>query len=257
MSGKTAIVFTCSHSDPAVSNLRFNWLGELIYDIRPDYVVDLGDGADMKSLNSFDKGKPENIVAQNYEKDIDAWNDSRERLWFRIRKNKVKKPASYGAEGNHENRIKKAISLDPRLHGEKYGLSFAHLETNRWFDEYHEYENEAPAVFNYDGIDYAHFLASGNFGTSMSGEHHAYNLLKKRMRSCTVGHSHKRNIYFRDDARAIGLVAGCFKGADEEWAGQANDEWWSGVIIKRNIEAGYYEPQFVSLALLEKEYKDR
>ena len=53
MSNKTAIVFSCAHVDPSIDNDRFDLLGELIYDINPSYVVDLGDGADMKSLNSF------------------------------------------------------------------------------------------------------------------------------------------------------------------------------------------------------------
>ena len=91
----------------------------------------------------------------------------------------------------------------------------------------------------------------------MSGEHHAYSLVKKRHSSITVGHSHRRHIYFKDDAHpkpSIGLVAGCFKGSEEGWAGQANLEWWKGVVIKRNIDNGTYDPEFVSLERLKAEY---
>ena len=551
--GKTVVVLTCAHAEPEVSNERFTWLGEFLYDIKPDYVVDLGDGADMRSLNSFDTTKPQAIVSQNYGADIDAYNDAMERMRHPFRKHHRKRPRFYGFEGNHEcfqghtdiyvrdrgwvpasgittndyvmtmsgwekvekvhrhwyegsmisfgrreftvtpnhrvyyyttqdkllvkkakdcpeefdvpmateghteglnltddqirfcamaltdsyhtgkkvilyqsgdnaqffrdvldnlnikykekrrdrapkeicgkvlkntqlayefsmdrppwspdqnkripdkffaldevqaqifldtlifcdgssfkdrqstvfygkkeicdgvqafcnfhnnraslteyrpghwrvninprskfrvkkkvtgpikdwvycitvpsgnflarqngfsvftgnSRIKKAIVHDPRLEGDRYGISFSHLNTDRWFDEYWPYENSAPAIHNYDGVDYAHYISSGNYGTAMSGEHHAYNLLKKRLRSTTVGHSHLRSIYFRDDAKAIGLVAGCFKGADESWAGQANRSWWSGVVVKRNLEDGYYEPQFISLKQLEEEY---
>lgn len=251
---KTAVVFTCSHADPRVSNNRFSWLGDFIFDIKPDYVVDLGDGADMRSLNTYDTRYPESVVLQSYEQDINYYNDAQERLRWKFKAQKKKKPAWFGFEGNHENRIKKAISTDPRLEGTNYGISFNHLNTNDWFTEYHEYSNSAPAIYNYDGIDYAHFIAAGNYGTAMSGEHHAFNLLKKRMRSVTVGHSHKRNVYFRDDAKAIGLVAGCYKGAPESWAGQANDEWASGVVVKRNIDNGYYDFQWVSIEALEREY---
>jgi len=257
MSSKTAVVFTCSHTDPKVSNDRFNWLGNLLYDVRPDYVVDLGDGADMKSLNSYDTRKPEAIVAQNYGEDIEHYNDAQERLRHLFKKHKRKRPAFYGFEGNHEHRIKTAIGHDPRLEGKKYGVSFSHLNTDKWFEEYHEYINSAPSISSYDGVSYAHYIASGNYGAAMSGQHHAYALVQKRYSSTTVGHSHKRSMYFKDDASpcsAIGLVAGCFKGGDEGWAGQANNEWWKGVIIKRNIEGGLYEPQFVSLKTLEEEY---
>ena len=257
MTSKTAIVFTCAHSDPRSDNSRADLLSSLIYDVRPDYVVDLGDTADLQSLSSHDTRYPQALVTASYEADINQYNDFQQRLRHKIKKAKVKRPAYFGHEGNHENRIKKALKNDPRLEGDRYGVSFKHLQTNYWYDEYHEYKNSAPAISEYDGVTYAHFIASGNYGTAMSGEHHAYNLLKKRHVSTTVGHSHKRSMFFKDDAYpngAIGLVAGCFKGRQEEWAGQANNEWWKGVVIKRNIDNGMYDPEWVSMDRLEKEY---
>ena len=254
---KTAVVLTCAHSDPSIPNERFDWLGEFLYDIRPDYVIDLGDGADLKSLNSFDTRYPQAIVAQNYESDINHYNDAMDRMRRKFRTMKKRRPAFFGFEGNHENRIKKAIANDPRLEGATYGISFSHLQTDVWFDEYHQYNNSAPAIFDYDGVSYAHYIASGNYGTAMSGLHHAYGLVQKRHCSTTVGHSHKRSLFFKDDAHpnpTIGLVAGCFKGGEEGWAGQSNMEWWKGVIVKRNVQDGYYEPEFVSLGRLRDVY---
>ena len=257
MAEKTAVIFTCSHADPSVDNSRFSWLGEFLYDIKPDYVVDLGDGADMRSLNTYDTRYPQAVVSQSYEKDIDSYNDAQERLRWKFRHNKKKRPFWIGFEGNHENRIKKAIAHDPRIEGDRMGISFKHLQTDHWFDEYHEYENSAPAIFDYDGVSYAHYFSSGNYGSATSGLHHAYTLLQNRNHSSTCGHSHKRSLYFKDGAHPrgiIGLVAGCFKGAKESWAGQANHEWWSGVVVKRQIEKGLYEPEFISLKSLEKMY---
>jgi len=251
---KTAVVFSCAHCDPAISNERFSLLGEFIYDIKPDYVVDLGDGADMRSLNTFDTRSPQAIVSQSYQEDIEQYNEAQDRLRWKFRHHKRKRPAYYGFEGNHEHRIKKALSSDPRLEGTKYGISFSHLQTNHWFDEYHEYHNSAPSIHDYDGVSYAHFFSAGNFGTAMSGMHHANSLLANRFKSSTCGHSHKRDIKFKDAAGALGLVVGCFKGADEGWAGQANLDWWSGVVVKREISNGVYEPEFVSLAALRREY---
>jgi hypothetical protein len=196
-------------------------------------------------------------VNQSYERDIDHYNDAQERLRWKFRHNKKKMPDWYGFEGNHENRIKKAVAHDPRIEGGRYGVSFKHLQTDHWFDEYHEYENSAPAIADYDGVSYAHYFSSGNYGTATSGTHHAYSVLQNRNYSSTCGHSHKRSLYFKDGAHPrglIGLVAGCFKGKDEGWAGQANREWWSGVVIKREVEQGLYEPQFISLKTLEQMY---
>ena len=257
MTGKTAVVFTCAHADPSVGNERFSWLGAFLYDLKPDYVVDLGDGADMRSLNTYDTRYPQQIVNQSYEKDIDSYNDSQDRLRHLFRYHRRKRPAWFGFEGNHENRIKKAIAHDPRVEGSRHGISFGHLQTDHWFTEYHEYTNSAPAIYDYDGVSYAHYFASGNYGTPVSGTHHAYSLLQHRNHSSTCGHSHKRSMYFKDSSHPkgiIGLVAGCYKGKDEGWAGQANREWWQGVVIKRELDNGLYEPQWVSMATLRREY---
>ena len=254
---KTAVVLSCGHTDPNVSNERYDWLGEFLYDLKPDYVVDLGDGADMKSLNSYDTRYPQAIVSQSYEKDIEHYNEAMERMRYRFKKQRRKRPTYIGFEGNHENRIKKAIQFDPRLEGSKYGVSFSHLQTDKWFDEYHEYHNSAPAIADYDGVSYAHYFSAGNFGTATSGTHHAYTLLQNRNYSSTCGHSHKRSIYFKDSAHPraiIGCVVGCYKGAEESWAGQANQDWWKGVVIKREIDNGVYEPEFISMKRLQEVY---
>ena len=65
------------------------------------------------------------------------------------------------------------------------------------------------------------------------------------------------DVKFKDASHpngVIGLVAGCYKGAAEGWAGQANREWWSGVVVKREVSNGMYEPQFVSQATLKEMY---
>jgi hypothetical protein len=257
MSGKTVVVWSCAHADPSVSNERFDWLGRFIYDLKPDMCIDLGDGADMRSLNSYDTRYPAAIVSQSYAKDIESYNDSQERLRAPFKYHKRKRPFWVGFEGNHCNRIKKAIAVDPRLEGQKYGISFGHLQTSTWFDEYHEYTNSAPAIADYDGVSYAHYFGAGNYGRPVSGTHHAFSLLSNRNHSSTCGHSHKRSVYFKDSAHPkpiIGLVAGCFKGAEEAWAGQANAEWAKGIVVKRELRDGVYDPQWISMEFLQREY---
>ena len=87
--------------------------------------------------------------------------------------------------------------------------------------------------------------------------HDAYSVISNRNHSSTCGHSHKRSLYFKDAAHPrpiIGLVAGCFKGAEESWAGQANNEWWKGIVVKRELDKGVYEPEFISMKRLEEMY---
>ena len=251
---KNILVFSCGHADPDHSNERFDWLGSFIYDKRPDMVIDLGDGADMKSLNSYDTRYPQALVAQSYEKDIEVYNDSQKRLRHRFKKAKKKKPTWIGFEGNHENRIKKYLAEHPRMEGQTHGVSFRHLQTDKWFDEYHEYENGGPAIANYNGVDFSHFFSSGNFGSATSGLHHAYSVINNRHNSSVCGHSHKRNLYFKDGAGSIGMVVGCYKGHEEGWAGQSNLDWWHGVVLMKDVDNGMFEPEFYSLKELEREY---
>lgn len=254
---KTAVVFTCAHSSPDVSNERFTWLGNFIEDIKPDYVVDLGDGADMSSLNSYDSRYPKAIVAQSYEADVDCYNEAQDRIWGRYTLKKKKRPFRIGMEGNHENRIKKAVALDPRIEGGRYGISFSHLQTDHWFDEYYEYRNGGPDITVVDGVSYAHYFSAGNYGTAMSGMHHGYSLIQQRHSSSVCGHSHKRSVYFKDDAYpkpSIGMVVGCYKGKEEGWAGQANNSWWRGIVVMRSVDSGVFDPEFISMDRLKEAY---
>lgn len=254
---KTAIVYTCAHAKPEVNNDRAVWLGKLIYDVRPDYVVDLGDKWEMNSLSSYDTRYPQKMVLKSYEKDIDSGNDFNEKVKWQFVKNNRKQPTWYGFMGNHEERLLRALALDPQLEGDRHGISLKHFELSRWYNEYYPYEYGGPALREIDKVTYGHYLSSGAYGRAMGGDHHAFNMLKKRASSISVGHSHKLDYKIKLDAYPhpiAALVAGCFKGEKESWAGQANDEWWSGVVIKRNIDNGSYDPQFVSLKALEKTY---
>jgi hypothetical protein len=250
LSSKTVVVFSCAHADPSTSNVRFKALGQFLYNLKPDMVFDLGDGADMRSLNSYDERYPKALATQSYERDIESYNNAQELIRQPFKQNHKKQPYWVGFEGNHEHRIKRYLALNPRSEGEKYGVSFSHLQTDYWFDDYHEYENDGPAIATYDGVAYAHYFTTGNSATATSGIHHAYTLVQNLSCSATCGHSHKRDLSFKDGALPngnIGLVVGCYKGSEEHWAGQANKGWWNGVVIKRELENGMYEPEFVSL----------
>lgn len=259
MATKTVVVFSCAHADPETSNVRFKALGQFLYDLKPDMVFDLGDGADMRSLNSYDERYPKALASQSYQRDIESYNMAQELLRHPFKHHRKKRPYWVGFEGNHENRIKKYIALNPRNEGEKYGVSFSHLQTDYWFDDYHGYENSGPAIAVYDKIAYAHYFTSGNSSTATGGIHHAYTLVQNMSCSATCGHSHKRDLSFKDGAILngnIGLVVGCFKGAEEHWAGQANKQWWHGVVVKRELADGMYEPEFVSLNQIMKMYQE-
>lgn len=75
--------------------------------------------------------------------------------------------------------------------------------------------------------------------------------------SATVGHSHYFNYYVKEGTiprPQHGLSVGCFLGGDHEWAGQTNNDWSKGVVVKHNLEDGSYDLQWVSLKTIERLY---
>lgn len=253
---KTHLVIPDQHAHPDYHNDRADWLGQLIKDIKPDVVVNIGDAADMASMSTYDRGT-KGFIGRNYEKDIDAHLEFQDRLWSPVKKAKKKQPRRLVIEGNHEHRIKKAINLQPELEGERFGVSFKDLQFDDYYHEVIEYEGGVPGIVEVDGIHYSHFLVSGVMGRPIGGEHHAYSLLAKQYTSCTVGHSHLVDFAVRtraDGVRLMGCVVGVYQDYRSDWAGAVNDLWWSGVVVKRNVEDGMYDPQFISMEAIKNEY---
>jgi hypothetical protein len=81
--------------------------------------------------------------------------------------------------------------------------------------------------------------------------------LSKGHSSATAGDLHllSYNIQTGIGGKTLqGLVAGCYQDYDADWAGEANKLWWRGVVVKRNVEGGNYDPQFISLEAIRKAY---
>ena len=241
------------HAHPEHNNDRADLIGKLIVDLKPDVVINLGDMWDLSSMSGYDKGK-KSFQGRQYKKDIDAGLDFDERMWGPIRKAKKRRPFSYFFEGNHEHRLKKLLDIQPELEGT---VGFNDLDLDRNYDEVIEYQGQTPGMKNVDGVNYAHYMISGVMGRPIGGEHPAYSLISKEFQSCTVGHLHTVDYAVRTNAQGKkiqGLVAGVCQDYDSDWAGVVNTLWWRGVIIKRNVEDGMYDPSFVSLEALKKEY---
>jgi len=251
----THLVIPDPHANPDYHNKRFEWLGKLILDLKPDKVICMGDMADMHSLCSYDRGT-QGFEGRRYKKDIEATIDAQERMFWPLKKAKKRKPKLYMLEGNHEHRISRAISTDPtKLDGI---ISMDDLRYEKFGWKFVPYRGATPGIIDIDGVAYAHYFTSGVMGRPIGGEHPAYSLLTKQYMSCTAGHLHTIDYSMRTDARGKnihGLMSGTMCDYFAEFAGEANDLWWRGVTIKRNVINGTYDPEFVSIDRLKKEYK--
>lgn len=253
---KTHLVIPDQHAHPDFHNERADLLGRLILDLKPDVLVNLGDAADMASLSLYDKGKA-SFFGKNYSADIETHLDFQERMWAPLLKAKKRKPYSIFLEGNHEHRIKRLLDYEPHLSGHKYGVSFRDLDLDRFYSTVVEYDGSSPGLITQDGIDYSHYVPSGISGRSLQSIHHAFDLTRKRFTSTTVGHSHLFDYHVSRDSAGrtrMGLVAGVFQDYVSTWAGPVCNHWTSGVCIKRGVEGGCYDLEFISLKRLKDVY---
>lgn len=253
MSGKTYIVLPDQHAHPDFSNERADWLGELIADVKPDVLVNIGDAADMASLSTYDKGK-RSFQGRNYKDDINAHLDFQERLFAPLKKQKRKLPYSVICLGNHEHRISRAIDLSPELDG---AISLKDLKLKEWYDAVVDYTGSTPGTITMDGITFAHYFVGGIAGRPLGGIHAGYALVTKKLTSVTCGHSHLFDTCVLTNAngkKIIGTVVGCAQDYSNDWAGEVANLWDRGVVIKRNVEDGVYDLQWISMKTLKEIY---
>lgn len=250
----THLVYGDVHAHPNHDNTRADLVSKLIIDLKPDVVVNIGDGADLPSLSSYDKGL-RHFQGRNYKEDISAHLDFEERVWEPVKRQKKKLPRRVYTVGNHDYRIERALDKSPELSG---AISMNDLELNRYYDDVVHYQGHGtPGLIEIDGIGYAHYVIAGVSGKPLSSLHLGYQLCQKRHKSTTVGHQH----LFSYDVQAIsedkfihGLCIPCLTDYPVDWAGTVTDLWNRGVVIKRNVEDGNYDLQYISLNALEKEY---
>lgn len=253
---KTIVVIPDQHDEPEASKERADWLGKYIKEERPDVVINLGDAWDMGSLSSYDKGKAA-FYGSSYNKDIISGLEFQERIWEPVRQAKKKQPYKIFLIGNHEERINKVLQFEHHLQGDKYGISINDLDLRRHYHDIIPYNGTTPGIFTFEGVNFAHYFVSGAMGRPISGDNHARNLLNKLHASCVCGHSH--TIDFSATSTPSGkklfsAVAGIYKDKQSGWAGNSERNWWRGVLTLRNVETGSFDPEFISLKALAREY---
>lgn len=247
------LVIPDTHAHPDFHNNRFKWLGNLITDLKPSSVVCLGDWADMPSLCSYDRGT-KGYEGRRYKKDINAAIEAQEFMFSPIKQAKKKRPRFIMLEGNHEYRIKRAVQSDSILDGT---ISTDDLLYNKFGWEYVPYNGQTPGIIVVDGVAYSHYFTSGIMGRPISGEHPAFQLIVKQYMSCTQGHVHITDYCVRTEAtgkKIHGLLAGVYQDYFSDYAGDANNMWWKGVIFKRDVNNGQYDPEWISLDRIKREY---
>lgn len=252
---KIHLIVGDTHAHPDYDNSRADLLAGLINDLRPDVYVHIGDSADMASLSTYDRGLSY-FVGRNYKDDVNAHLEFEDRVWGPVRRQKKKLPYRVFCIGNHEDRISRALSKSPELTG---AISMKDLQLETFYDTVVPYEGHGtPGVIDVDGVDYAHYVVAGISGRPLASVHQGFQLLQKRHKSTTVGHSHVFSYdvqkYQKGNSTLHGLSLPCFVDYPVSWAGNVTDLWSRGVVIKRGVENGNYDMEFISMNRLKEIY---
>lgn len=258
--GNMHLVIGDPHAKVGISNDRFDWLGQLIMDRRPDVIVCLGDFYDMPSLSSYDRGKG-TMEGRRYSEDLRAGEDALRRIIApmdkynrRMANNKKKqyRPRMIMVAGNHDyDRLSRAVNQDPwTLDGV---ISHSDFKFQNYGWETYGYLDRVCV----DGVTYTHCVQHKNSSQIVGGMHHAHQLLNKLHCSVTVGHSHILDVKTDTDGngkRINGLVAGCYFEHFEEYANQSNMGWWRGLCICHDVSDGDYDLETISIKNVRKMY---
>ncbi len=235
-----------AHAKPGVSNRRFDWLGRLLADRRPDTVIDMGDWEDMPSLSSYDKGKA-SAENRRYIKDVSAGVDARARVNAWIDRGNVGlsrrtryRPRKIALGGNHgEARIARIGEDNPHLEDVCTIEDFQHKKYGWEYSPFLEPFAHGGALFN-------HYFVKGVMGKPVGGESPALALIKTQFITCFQGHSHLFDYAHRTDPSGQRLHAahvGCFLDPlqHEDYAGPANALWAKGILLIHNLRKGDFD----------------
>lgn len=239
---------------------HLTWIGKYIVEKKPDVVVNIGDFADMPSLSHWDKGT-KRIEGTSITQDIHAtklgmsklmkplkrYNEGRRR-----RKQEEYLPRLVMTLGNHEDRINRALNNNAQI--DCFGVDDLQYRSFGW--EVHEYQ----AVVNIDGIQYSHFFINPNNGRALGG------MMPTRIKN--VGQSfsqgHLQTLMWDSiwlpgphgtQIQRCGLIAGACYLHDEHYKGPQGNGHWRGIVVKNEVYEGGYDPNFVSLDYLCREYE--
>lgn len=244
----------CTKDTPTV---HLKQLGKYIVKKQPDYIVCIGDFADMESLSSYDVGKKD-FEGRTYQADVQATHRNMQELLsplFRLQfqqirnRKKVYRPEMHLTLGNHENRINKAINMDRKLDG-LISVDDLNYEVMGW--QVHPFLE----VIQLEGIAFSHYFASGAMARPAST---AAAQLNKQHMSCIAGHQQGISIATgrrADGALLTSIIAGSFYLHDEHYMGAQGNKHWRGALMLHADGDGSFDLNLLPIRYLQEKYND-
>lgn len=241
---------------PGVPTDHIDWIAQDIVRRKPTNVIVLGDGADFPSLSFYDAPGSLSREGARYEADVEAFNEAFERLARpihaeieRLRRQHLKRwePQLDYLDGNHEDRVRRAVEQDPKWAGT---IRDDDLNITRMGFVRHPFLK----VIQRDGINYTHYFQSEKSRFPIGGT--MDNRINKIGASFVCGHeqgllTHRRPLPV--GCTIYGVVAGSCYLHQEEYRRQRNNEW-RGTLVLNDVRDGGYDIMELNLRYLCERY---
>lgn len=246
--GRVHLVIPDCQVKPGVDTDHLEWIGNYIVEKKPDVLVNLGDFADIDSLNTYVRGKRES-EGKRLAKDISSVVRAMERLLKPIHDYNRTAADKYQPEmhltlGNHEYRMEREVEENARLEG-MFDMGDLGYEDAGW--KVHDFLE----VVKIDGVEFAHYFTSGNMGRPVTS---AAALLRERQNSAIMGHVQHTDMAFHKKTQNIAMFAGIAYLHDEKYLGPQGNNTRRQIVMLHEVENGKFDPMFVSLRFLKKRY---
>lgn len=219
-----------------------------ICELKPKFVIHLGDHWDFPSLSYYDKGKKSHRV-HNYHDDVDAGNYAMYEFWKIIDEkwpSALRECRFIILKGNHEDRRKRAMEYceDNMLpYFEK------HKPTYTNWHEVHDFLK----IVKVEGINFCHYFQNTNSAHPIGT---ARQLCLKKHVSCIAGH--KQGFDYEEMDTDIGtiqcMIAGSGYYHDEGYKPQSNHHWRGSVVLYNLNGKGQFDFARYELKHIDKIY---
>lgn len=220
--------------------------GLLALDRKPDVIVVIGDWWDMPSLSTHTPAQKIAYDNHNYNRDLKAGIRAMElflapiqqyNLHQRAMRKAQYKPTMIFTMGNHEYRLDRLEEQQPILKGvlptpERYLIDKGFIVA----------PFKQPVTV--DGVTYCHYCPQTKAPGAVE---RAHLIMQRRNSSWTVGHTQDIDYYVsKHYPRLQCIISGSFYTHDEGYKDGSNDHW-RGLVYKRNVVGGTYDPEFISI----------
>lgn len=219
-----------------------------IAEIKPSFLVHLGDHWDMPSLSQYDRGKKSHRV-KTYQSDVLAGNEAMakffdllDKLWP-AHKDKCTK---FILRGNHEHRIDRAKEYGPDELVDLMDLCKP---------DYTGWDMVIPflEILKLFNINFCHYFQNDSSARPIGS---ARQLLLKKHESCIAGHQQGfdyAEMTAGKNKRIQAIIAGSCYYHDEEYKTHTNHHW-RGVFLLTDVDGGMFDFNRYSLTSLDQRY---